>query len=84
MLDVNGGGGGKAAGGANILGWCGCGDDCKADGKLWGLLWLVGKAKGKVEAAAAAGGGGGWWGRCREGVGGPWGLVPGVLLLLLL
>lgn len=43
---------------------------------------MAAKGRGKVEAAAAAGGG--WWGRCREGAGGPWGLAPGVLLLLLL
>lgn len=85
MLDVSGGGGGKAAGGANILGWCGCGEDCKAGGKLWGVFWLAAKDRGKVEAAAAASaGGGGWWGMCKELAGGPWGLVPGVLLLLLL
>lgn len=53
------------------------------------MLWLAAKGSGKVEAAAAAAaaaaaGGGGWWGRCKEGAGGPWGLVPGVLLLLLL
>lgn len=46
---------------------------------------MAAKGRGKVEAAAAAAaGGGGWWGRCKEAAGGPWGLVPGVLLLLLL
>lgn len=48
------------------------------------MFWLATKGRGKVEAAAAAAGGGGCWGRCKEGAGGPWGLVPGVLLLLLL
>lgn len=49
------------------------------------MPWLAAKGRGKAEAAAAAAaGGGGWWGRCKEGVGAPWGLMPGVLLLLLL
>lgn len=54
MLDVSGGGGGKAAGGANILGWCGCGEDCKAEGKPWGVFWVAAKGRGKAPAAAAA------------------------------
>lgn len=49
------------------------------------MFWLAAKGRGKVEAAAVATeGGGGWWGRCKEVAAGPWGLVPGVLLLLLL
>lgn len=63
------------------MGWCGCGEDCKEGGKLWGALWLADKERGKAPGATD---GGGWWGRWREGVGGPWGLEPGVLLLLLL
>ncbi len=47
---------------------------------------MAARGRGKVEAAAAAAaaGGGARWGRCKEVAGGPWGLVPGVLLLLLL
>lgn len=45
------------------------------------MLWLADKERGKAPGATD---GGGWWGRWREGVGGPWGLEPGVLLLLLL
>lgn len=42
---------------------------------------MADKERGKAPGATD---GGGWWGRWREGVGGPWGLEPGVLLLLLL
>lgn len=42
---------------------------------------MADKDRGKAAAPTDRGG---WWGRCKEGAGGPWGLEPGVLLLLLL
>lgn len=70
--DVNGGGGGKAVGGANILGWCGCAGGWRVGVKVCSGLWL-GKERGNGEAE-------GWWDMCG---GGAW-VLAGVLLLLLL
>lgn len=79
VLEVSGGGGGKAAGGANILGWCLRGQDCKAAGKLC----LAARGEEKLGAATvAAPSGGGWCARCKEVAGWLCGLLPGVLLLL--
>lgn len=47
--EVNGGGGGKAAGGANIFGWCWCDGGWIVGVNLCKGLWL-GKDRGYGEA----------------------------------
>lgn len=79
VLELSGGGGGKAGGGANILGWCWCDRDCKAAGKLW----LAAKGKEKLEAATVvAPGRCGWCSMCKDAAVDSYGLMPGVLILL--